>query len=669
MIRRASALAVAALVFAASSTVRNGSPLAFGEPASQPIADSSIGKTAKITSDLDELYRVDQVTRAAGRPVTISTMSALPSALRAGVAAHRITLDDGGKVLVYADVSGATAAATAELKSIGLSLQRTSSDGRIIQGMLPVASLRAAAALPDVAGIRPPDRPVLNTGSVTTQGDTILQAAAMRAAYGVTGAGVRVGVLSDGAEGLAASQSTGDLPPTVDTTTCDVIASAPSSEPANATDAGAGAEATAMAEIVHDIAPGAQIMIGYFGYNVSTSTSLDYMAAVTCLEQQNDVVVDDLALFNSGPYDGTSDVSMNASDGLNDPTNPVRGYYTATGNFARNHYEDVWHDSGFDIHGSNGDFWRVHQYQANATTTDAGQGYACQIGIPNCGDQVRLFPNTTMTVFLEWNDPWNNSTNDYDLLLKDESTGIITPVSGQAQNGAGSHPAESFSITNTHSVETSYDIIVGNYKNLASSVVFDEFVLCAGCDVYANGTLHNFNTRAGSIANNSDANGGVVTLGAINQADPGNDDINALSAAAALNCDQDGDGVPDGVDNCPAVPNPAQTNTDGMNSSLGEAGQDNLGDACDTDKDGDGYLDATETALGKDPLTYCKIMRADVDGDGTVSILDISKVAMSFGMLIPPAPERRNQDGDNAISILDLSKQASVFGQGVGACP
>ncbi|HIH10590.1 TPA: hypothetical protein HA241_00185 [Candidatus Woesearchaeota archaeon] len=35
--------------------------------------------------------------------------------------------------------------------------------------------------------------------------------------------------------------------------------------------------------------------------------------------------------------------------------------------------------------------------------------------------------------------------------------------------------------------------------------------------------------------------------------------------------DQDGDGVPDGQDNCPAVPNPLQENTDG----------DNLGDVCD----------------------------------------------------------------------------------------
>jgi predicted GH43/DUF377 family glycosyl hydrolase len=59
--------------------------------------------------------------------------------------------------------------------------------------------------------------------------------------------------------------------------------------------------------------------------------------------------------------------------------------------------------------------------------------------------------------------------------------------------------------------------------------------------------------------------------------------------------DDDGDGVPDDQDNCPAVPNPEQTNSDG----------DSFGDACDNcpdvpnpgqeDSDGDGVGDACDT--------------------------------------------------------------------------
>ncbi len=54
--------------------------------------------------------------------------------------------------------------------------------------------------------------------------------------------------------------------------------------------------------------------------------------------------------------------------------------------------------------------------------------------------------------------------------------------------------------------------------------------------------------------------------------------------------DDDGDGIGDGYDDCPAVANGAQTDTD----------RDGLGDACDEDDDGDAVLDA-EDAYPLDP--------------------------------------------------------------------
>jgi hypothetical protein len=87
------------------------------------------------------------------------------------------------------------------------------------------------------------------------------------------------------------------------------------------------------------------------------------------------------------------------------------------------------------------------------------------------------------------------------------------------------------------------------------------------------------------------------------------------------------------------------------------------------DSDGDGYPDALELAIGKNPALYCAIMRADVDQDGVVSILDLSTVAKYFGQSVPPAPPLYDQDRDNRISILDLSKMAHVFAQHVSACP
>ncbi len=86
------------------------------------------------------------------------------------------------------------------------------------------------------------------------------------------------------------------------------------------------------------------------------------------------------------------------------------------------------------------------------------------------------------------------------------------------------------------------------------------------------------------------------------------------------------------------------------------------------DADGDGYPDALERAIGKDPAVACKIMRADVDNDGAVSIVDLAAAAVNFGQATNPATARQDQDGDGVISILDLARQAARFGQHVTAC-
>jgi hypothetical protein len=73
--------------------------------------------------------------------------------------------------------------------------------------------------------------------------------------------------------------------------------------------------------------------------------------------------------------------------------------------------------------------------------------------------------------------------------------------------------------------------------------------------------------------------------------------------------DNDGDGVPDEIDNCPSDSNPSQRNTDG----------DAFGNACDTDKDGDTVLNVDDNC----PLVANTSGQADdADGDGVGDACD-----------------------------------------------
>jgi Thrombospondin type 3 repeat len=141
------------------------------------------------------------------------------------------------------------------------------------------------------------------------------------------------------------------------------------------------------------------------------------------------------------------------------------------------------------------------------------------------------------------------------------------------------------------------------------------------------------------------------------------------SGCLTVVADADLDGISDSTDNCPQIANPAQANTDAGNMLLHLPGADALGDACDADIDGDGYSNQSEAALGKSPSIYCAIMRADVDGDGLVSIFDISILVQHYLATVPPAPARYEQGGDGTIGVLDMASIAASFLLGVSACP
>ncbi len=545
------ALGVALLVVWSSRPELHGANATTApDPASAPVATSPASpghndqlagepiraiKDSKLSFHLALLADAASRAQAAGQPLTAEgAIAAYAPELRGMIAARTLRLSDSGDVQVYVLVDDTTTATVRALEDAGAHIERVAKEQRIVQAEVPPAGLRQLAALPGVRQLRPPDYPVLNAGLVTSEGDAIVNADDVRAKFGVDGSGVTIGVISDGVRGLATSQASGDLP-AVDTRTCNVVATAP--------DAG-GAEGTAMLEVVHDVAPGAYLMFGNFGFG----TALDFNAAVDCLATQAHVVVDDIGFFNVGPYDGSSFVSANTANALNGP-DPIRAYITAVGNSAVRHYRGNYVDSGLTI-GTPPAFWDLQRF--DTATTPYPTKHGGLVTGPTDLNRFRLGAASVATIDVQWNDPWGTSANDYDLFVG--SGGIISLCSANVQDGVGgnSFPVEACSVQNNGTSAADVDILIGNYGGAAAPRTFDVFLVCSSCIPLSNGNLLDYNTPGSSVGNQSDAGGApasVISVGAVRYANP-----NVIEPFSSQGPSEDGRLKPDIVAPARAAP-------------------------------------------------------------------------------------------------------------------
>lgn len=516
-----------------------------------PSPESPPGKHPKLTTPLAQLARstpqlrgpIPQGQRVAPPPGF--SMETLPKSVQDAMRARMMRINKAGEVQVYILLTEVTDSNLQELRNAGVRIELQSQRRRMVQARVPVSRLEEVGALPFVRFVRLPDYGVRQTGSVDTQGDAVLKADQVRSMLHVDGTDVRVGVISDGINGIFATScttcgpttatpspiSTGDLPNATGTRNVSGILTSVSGgitaqsfrsdgdlegalQP-GCVEPGAGAEGTAMLEIVHDLAPGARVFFA------NSETSLEFEQAVNWVAANAEVGVDDVGFFTP-PYDGTSSVSANTANALNNSANPVRAYFTAVGNFARMHYAGQYVDSGVDgtaTVGFPGDF---HLFQPTSSTSDV-----LALG-SRIADPIYLPAGANVAIQLVWNDPLGASGNDYDLFLTQDTTGTLVQQSRNPQTGT-QDPVEALAYTNNTGAAGYFDIFIQNSQNKAAPRTFDMFILsnpCAGpgpARLASTGEDHNYNTVSGSIVAESDAGGSpvsIISAGAANQATP-----------------------------------------------------------------------------------------------------------------------------------------------------
>ena len=502
--------------------------------AQEPDAAAASSKLTTVLADL--------VTSAGASTTRTSESQRLPSVQEA-MRTRRLRIDVNNEVQVYILMAAVTDDSVRQLTDAGVTIEIRDAARRRVQAHLPVSRLLTVAQLATVDAIRLPTYARARTGNALTEGDAILNAANARAQFGLDGTGVRVGVVSDGLKGVFATGcttgcggvaggpiATGDLPTAVGTrTTAGVLKESsggivgrsfsangdleglPPASPA-CSFAGAGAEGTALLEIVHDLAPGAKLSFA------NGDTDLAFSQAVNFLAASNDVVLDDIGFFGE-PYDGTSGVSANTAAALNNPSWPIRAYLTAVGNDADEHYYGGYVDSGVDGTSISGITTpgHLHLFQRTVDTTDV-LGLGAQpfnvIALPQNGEAA---------IFLTWDDPFGGSGNNYDMYLVQQSTGRVVAKSTDVQSGR-QDPSEVIDYVNTGAADR-FLIVVQNVRGAAQARNLNLFSFAPECAAAGPALLapprherHNYNTASRSISAQGDAGGSpvsVIAVGAI----------------------------------------------------------------------------------------------------------------------------------------------------------
>ena len=300
--------------------------------------------------------------------------------MEAGAMDERVTVD------IRADV---TPAVLRRIRALGGTVINSVPKYRAIRAELPLTAVVRLAALNAVQSIRPADEAVTRKDD-TTEGDVAHRANLARRTHGVDGTGIGIGVISDGVRSLADRQATGDLPARVT-----VLPG----------QAGRGDEGTALLEIVHDLAPGAEL---YFATGYGGQAQMAENIEALC-EAGANVIVDDIGY----PLEAAFQDDI-VSKGVNAAVTDGCYFFSAGGNDGNLTYGTTGAWEGDYAAGTS----LIVDGETLGVRHDFGGGMeANEVSSPGFGG--------VSAIVLQWADPLGASANDYDLFLVNEDGDVI----------------------------------------------------------------------------------------------------------------------------------------------------------------------------------------------------------------------------------------------------
>jgi hypothetical protein len=401
---------------------------------------------------------------------------------------------------------------------------------------------------------------------------------------GRTGLGVKVAIIDLGFGQLSSAQTAGEVPTNV--TTVDYTG----------TGIGGNKHGTAVAEVVHDMAPDAELYLLKIDNDVDLGNAKDY-----CISNGIRVINHSVAWFGTGFDDGTGpicDIANNAYD------NGIL-WVNAAGNYGNTHYQATMTDS-------NGD--KKHEFAP--------------------GDEALSFhanAGATIEIIMDW-DAYPYTYDDYDLYLydvdPDVNPGASPKASSQNSQSPPFHNPPYEDLVYSAPATGTYYLVIQKKSTGDGNHPLSVFFFSASSLEYLN--------HESSLAQPADA-AGVLAAGAVNLSD----NLRGYSSRGPTN---DGRIKPDvtatdGVSNyiygtfsgtsassphtagaaallleeAPALTvDQLMTKLESGTIDLGSGGKDNLFGAgrISLDADGDGLVHDLEIQYGTDPLVQ------DTDGDG-----------------------------------------------------